>query len=200
MRADTERNRRRLIRSAAYLIARKGSAVKMADVAEHAEVSTATAYRHFTSVEDILIQFRRDVGQRLLVFSEKQTAVGVELLTTVSREWVTIVLRHGGAMIHTRSETGYLTRLRDRTEYLTAQAQALQHPIASAAEELGLGNPGDIGLFLWNILFDAREIIDLRDSEHLDADGINARLIGTLCGALRGWQAADARDAAPAAP
>ena len=141
-----------------------------------------------------------DVGQRLLVFSEKQTAVGVELLTTVSREWVTIVLRHGGAMIHTRSETGYLTRLRDRTEYLTAQAQALQHPIASAAEELGLGNPGDIGLFLWNILFDAREIIDLRDSEHLDADGINARLIGTLCGALRGWQAADARDAAPAAP
>ncbi|WP_410602339.1 TetR/AcrR family transcriptional regulator, partial [Bacillus sp. SIMBA_008] len=56
MRSDTERNRRRLIKAAAYLVARRGSSVRMTDVAERAEVSPATAYRHFGSVDEILSQ------------------------------------------------------------------------------------------------------------------------------------------------
>ena len=58
MRSDTERNRRRLIKAAAYLVAHRGSSVRMTDVAERAEVSPATAYRHFGSVDEILSQFR----------------------------------------------------------------------------------------------------------------------------------------------
>lgn len=190
MRSDTERNRRRLVKAAAYLVARRGSAVKMADVAERAEVSTATAYRHFGSVDEILAQFRFEVGERLLDFSRAQEVHGVALLQAVSQYWVDLVVKHGGSMVHTRSDEGYLARLRSGATYLTVQADALLGPIAEAADELGIADPGDEGLFLWNILFDPREIFDLLDTVGLDKEAAARRLVSALCGALRGWETA----------
>lgn len=187
MRSDTERNRRRLIRAAAYLVARHGRAVKMTDVAERAEVSTATAYRHFGSVEEIVAEFRSDVGRQLFEFSSAERSTGVARLRAVCGEWVRLTVKHGGAMVHTRSEDGYLQRLRAGAGYLSAQAEALAEPIASATAELGFPDPGDIGLFLWNILFDPREIFDLRDTELLDDEQITERLTGAFLGALQGW-------------
>lgn len=189
MRSDTERNRRRLVKAAAYLVARRGSTVKMADVAERAEVSTATAYRHYGSVDDILAQFRYEVGERLREFSAKQEIHGVALLAAVSQHWVDLVVKHGGAMVHTRSDEGYLARLRSGATYLTVQADALLGPLAEAAEELGISDPGDEGLFLWNILFDPREIFDLLETVGLDKEAVGRRLVAALCGALQGWDA-----------
>jgi AcrR family transcriptional regulator len=189
VRSDTERNRKRLIKSAAHLVARRGAAVKMTDVAERAEVSTATAYRHFGSVDDILTEFRYDVGLRLLEFSRKQQSTGVALLTAVSGEWVRLVVKHGSAMVHTRSDQGYLARLRSGARYLTVQADALQRPITEAASVLGIPDPGDEGLFLWNILFDPREIFDLLGTVGLSEQLVTQRLVSTLCGAMRGWAA-----------
>ena len=187
MRSDTERNRKRLIRAAAYLVARRGTTVKMADVAERAEVSTATAYRHFGSVDEILAQFRYDVGVRLLEFVRTEESTGLALLAAVSAHWVTLVVKHGGAMVHTRSDEGYLARLRTGAPYLTIQADALLGPIASAAAELGVADPGDEGLFLWNILFDPREIFDLLGTVGLTHQQVSTRLFTTFCGAMAGW-------------
>ncbi len=187
MRSDTERNRRRLIKSAAFLASRHGSDVKMADVAERAEVATATAYRHFGSVDEILAEYRFDVGLRLLEFSQKSDLSGVELLSAVSREWVRLVVKHGGSMVHTRSDEGYLVRLRAGARYLTVQADALSRPITEAAAELGIDDPGDEGLFLWNILFDPREIFDLLRTVGLTEEETARRLVGALCGAMKGW-------------
>jgi AcrR family transcriptional regulator len=188
VRSDTERNRRRLIKAAAFLVSRHGINVKMVDVAERAEVATATAYRHFSSVDEILAEYRFDVGLRLLEFSQKCDSTGVTLLTDVSREWVRLVVKHGGAMVHTRSDVGYLERLRSGARYLTVQADALQRPIAEAATELGLSDPGDEGMFLWNILFDPREVFDLLRTVGLSEERVAARLVGAFCGAIAGWQ------------
>ncbi|MER7077261.1 TetR family transcriptional regulator [Saccharopolyspora kobensis] len=68
VRSDAERNRRRLIKSAAFLVNRRGTTVKMTDVAERAEVATARAYRHFSSIDEILAEFGCNVGLRLLKF------------------------------------------------------------------------------------------------------------------------------------
>ncbi|MFC6354592.1 TetR/AcrR family transcriptional regulator [Luethyella okanaganae] len=189
MRSDTERNRRRLIKAAAHLVARRGSAVRMIDVAERAEVSTATAYRHFGSVDEILAQFRYDVGLRLLEFSQKSESSGLDLLKGVCEYWVKLVVKHGGAMVHTRSDEGYLARLRAGAAYLTVQADALLPAISQASEEMGIDDPGDEALFLWNILFDPREIFDLLRTVGLTEQQAAQRLFSAFCGALREWAA-----------
>jgi len=168
-------------------VSRRGANVNMVDVAERAEVSTATAYRHFSSVDEVLAEYRFDVGLRLLEFSKKNESHGVALLSAVSREWIRLVVKHGGAMVVTRSGEGYLARLRSGARYLTVQADALKEPIAEAALELDIPNPGDEGLFLWNILFDPREIFDLLRTVGLSEDAASQRLVSAFTGALRGW-------------
>ena len=188
MRSDTQRNRRQLVKAAGQLFASRRGAISMTDVAKHAEISTATAYRHFASVEDILAEYRFGVGEKLRDYSLKQQeASGVELLTMVSRKWVDLVIRHGGAMLYTRSGEGYLARLRSGAFYLTVQADALERPLREACEELGLPAIGDEAMFLWNILFDPREILDLINTVGLTKDQTTARLIAALKGALTGW-------------
>jgi AcrR family transcriptional regulator len=189
VRSDTERNRRRLVKAAAFLTTRHGSAVKMADVAERAEVSTATAYRHFSSVDEILAEYRFEVGMRLLEFSHRCELTGIEFLSAVSGEWVRLVVIHGGAMIHTRSDQGYLARLRSGAPYLTVQADALARPIAEAAKAMGVEDPGDEGMFLWNILFDPREVFDLLNTVGLSESQTTTKLVAAFCGALREWNA-----------
>jgi AcrR family transcriptional regulator len=177
-----------LIKSAAFLVSRHGANVKMVDVAERAEVAPATAYRHFSSVDEILAEYRFDVGLRLMEFSQKCESSGVALLTAVSGEWVRLVVKHGGAMVHTRSDVGYLERLRSGARYLRVQADALERPIAEAAAELRLSDPGEEGMFLWNILFDPREIFDLLRTVGLSEEQVARRLVGAFCGAIAGWE------------
>lgn len=189
MRSDTDRNRRKLIAAAAHLVARRGLEVKMSDIAERAEVSPATAYRHFGSVDDILAEFRYTVGLRLRDYSLEQNSTGLELLESVSARWVGLVVKHGSAMVYTRSDEGYLKRLRDGARYLTVQADALARPITEASKELGVTDPGDQGLFIWNILFDPREIFDLLHTVGLDESDVGRRLVSAFCGAIVGWSA-----------
>lgn len=188
MRSDTERNRRHLLRAVGGLDLRVGDPVKMSDIAERAEVSAATAYRHFSSVADLFAAYRTEVGEQLLAYSRALPDEGRRWLHLVCREWVRLVLAHGGVMVRTRSDDGYLRRLRSGAGYLSAQAEALRGPVGSAALECGIADPGDVGLFLWNILFDPREVFDLRDTEHLDAEQITERLVGAFMGALHGWR------------
>ncbi|QCR43481.1 TetR/AcrR family transcriptional regulator [Curtobacterium sp. SGAir0471] len=187
MRSDTERNRARIIKAASRLAAKHGNAIRMQDVAEKAEVSTATAYRHFGSVDEALAEFRYGVGETLREFSLGRAEHGVALLEVVSKRWIELVMKHGRAMVHTRSDEGYLKRLRAGAQYLTVQADALERPIREAVEETGIADPGDIGLYFWNSLFDPRELFDLHETVGLDPDEIATRLVRALLGTLRGW-------------
>lgn len=187
MRSDTQRNRRQLIKAAGQLYASRRGPISMTDVAKQAEISTATAYRHFASVEEVLAEYRFGVGEKLRDFSIKQESSGLTLLEAVSRKWVELVVRHGGAMLYTRSGEGYLARLRQGTYYLTVQADALERPLREACEELGLEPLGDEAMFLWNILFDPREILDLINTVGLSKDQTTRRLVAALTGAMTGW-------------
>jgi hypothetical protein len=85
-----------------------------------------------------------------------------------------------------RSHRGYLERLREGTGYLTPQAEALAEPLRQTAEDLGLGDLGDEALYLWNALFDPRDILDLIKSGRTE-DEAATRLVAALRGALIGW-------------
>ncbi len=186
LRIDTQRNRSLLVSAAGRLFGAGGTAT-MAEVAAEAGISTATAYRHFASVEEVLAAYRYEVGLELLSFSKVQGASGIELLKLVCGKWVRLVVRHGGSMIHTRSAEGYLARIRDGAYYLTVQAEALRRPLDEALQELGTGPLGDEALFLWNVFFDPREIFDLIHSVGLTPNQVSDRLTRTFIGALKGW-------------
>jgi AcrR family transcriptional regulator len=187
MRSDTRRNRKHLIKAAGELYATASGPVNMVDLAKHAEISTATAYRNFASVGEVLTAYRYEVGLQLREYSSKQNLEGLALLEAVSRKWVALVVKSGAAMVHTRSPEGYLARLRQGAEYLQVQADALERPLREATQELGLGDLGDEAMFLWNILFDPREIFDLINTMGLSKDKASALLMSTLRGALSGW-------------
>ncbi|MFF5302345.1 TetR/AcrR family transcriptional regulator [Streptomyces sp. NPDC013161] len=192
MRSDTQRNRRQLIKAAAELFENSPTPVSLTEIAKRAEVSTATAYRHFSSVEDVLHAFRAQVGSELRDFSAEQTTRGMQRLEAVSRHWVSLVLEHGGAMAQMRSHRGYLERLRENTGYLVPQAEALVEPLRQTTEDLGLGDLGDEALYLWNALFDPRDILDLIKSGRTE-DEAASRLVAALRGALIGWSTAPDR-------
>jgi AcrR family transcriptional regulator len=187
MRSDTERNRRQLITAAARIFASSDEPVNMSEIARAAEVSPATAYRQFASVEEILDTFRYEIGCQLRDFSNKQTTHGITKLETVSRHWISLVAEHGSAMASRRSHRGYLDRLRAGTEYLIPQADAIREPLRETLDELGLTDIGDEAVFLWNVLFDPREILDLINTVGLTEKQVGTQLVAALRGALIGW-------------
>ena len=187
LRSDTERNRRNLIQAAVRLSTRSDSAVNMTEVAREAEVSPATAYRQFASVEDILGEYRFEVGCRLRDYSRTLESTGLDRLAALCRCWVNLVVEHGDAMVSTRSRRGYLERLREDTYYLTVQAEALEQALRESADELGIPDVGDEALFLWNLLFDPREIFDLLHTVGMSSGEVSAQLFAAYRGALVGW-------------
>jgi hypothetical protein len=60
-------------------------------------------------------------------------------------------------------------------------------PLAETIAELKLPALGDEALFLWNMFFDPREILDLVDTVRLSPSEAADRLTATLRGALTGW-------------
>ncbi|MCU1527960.1 MAG: transcriptional regulator [Frondihabitans sp.] len=193
MRSDQQQNNERLIQAAAALFERSEGSISLADIAKEANVSVATAYRHFDSVDDALHAYRRDIGIRFAEFSFEQKSSGLVLLEAVNGFWVELVLDKGAALVHRRSAEGFLSRYTQREEYMVGQIDALERPLREITELLGLESvPGihDEAAFLWNILFDPREIFDLRTTVGLNSVQISRRLTGAFRGALSGWAAA----------
>lgn len=193
MRSDQQQNNQRLIQAAALLFTRSEGSISLADVAKEANVSIATAYRHFESVDDILTTYRREIGHRFRDFSKAQKSGGFVLLEDVSAFWVKLVLDHGAALVHRRSHRGFLARYLQHEEYMSGQIEALDRPLREMTLLLGIDAvPGvhDEAAFLWNILFDPREIFDLHSTLDLSSDQISRRLVHAFRGALSGWTSA----------
>src|SRR4051812_38813437 len=62
-RADTRRNRERILTAARVVFARDGRQVQMPDVARAAGVGVGTLYRHFPAKEDLVLALVRDKVQ-----------------------------------------------------------------------------------------------------------------------------------------
>ena len=62
LRADAQRNRDKLINSAAVLFAERGVDIPLEEIAQHADVGIGTLYRHFPTREHLVeIVYRREV-------------------------------------------------------------------------------------------------------------------------------------------
>ncbi len=192
VRSDSQRNRNALVSAAGEIVRTSGASVTMNAVAEGAGLSVATAYRHFSSVEAIFEAYMLDVAQELRAFSFGLEGTGGLLLPRVARKWVDLCLVHGPATVHMRSRRGYLERLHNGFDYLLALRDALLRPIVQAAEARGFqlqGQNEERALFLWNILFDPREILDLHLEMGLTPGRCADQLLAAFEGALEQWLA-----------
>ncbi|MFF0223374.1 TetR/AcrR family transcriptional regulator [Streptomyces sp. NPDC004629] len=71
LRADAERNRRRIIAAAQELFAHRGLDVTLDDIARHAGVGVGTAYRRFANREELIDAVFEGALQHLIALAEQ---------------------------------------------------------------------------------------------------------------------------------
>jgi AcrR family transcriptional regulator len=74
LRADAARNRQRLIDAAAEVFAARGLDATLDDIARHAGVNVATAYRHFANKHELAHEFLRQCVDRAVAVAEQAAA------------------------------------------------------------------------------------------------------------------------------
>jgi AcrR family transcriptional regulator len=74
LRADAERNRRKLLDAAAELFARKGLTVGLDEIARHAGVGVGTAYRRFPDKEQLIDALFEDRLEQIASLAERCAA------------------------------------------------------------------------------------------------------------------------------
>src|ERR1700733_16320148 len=74
LRADAVRNRQRLIDAAAEVFAARGLDATLDDIARHAGVNVATAYRHFANKHELAREFLRQCVDRAVAMAEQTAA------------------------------------------------------------------------------------------------------------------------------
>jgi AcrR family transcriptional regulator len=150
-------------------------------LADEAEVSRSTTYRNFSSPAAATDAF---VDSFLTDFEAEVAALAsdgpVEHLADICHAWAVLVEQHSQALVHVRSTEGFLSRVR-RGDPIIGRIHGLMRSAiveALAAGELpgsgsdsdsgsdtgsGPGSDPDYAVFLWNLLLDPRELLDLAE-------------------------------------
>lgn len=189
MRSDTRRNMRRMLEAARAVLGADPESATMADVAVHAEVSTATAYRYFPSRDELVAAVVVDIARDLREFSDECSTSGEQLMREVMVHWIGLVLEHGTILIQLRSRRGYLERLRAGDPGITAMAESWRRPVQQVLGDLCPPEALPRALMLLNMISDPREIRDLHNQGGLGLEDLANVLIETFHAAVPAWLA-----------
>ena len=188
-RRDTARTRDRLLDAAGDLLAERGRAFTLPDLARASGVATATVYRHFADVRDVHAAFyERLLGGLVAELVEVRDATpGAERLDRMAETWVERVIRWGRAATRIRSADGFLERARAGDGLIDGMHGALA-PVVADLVAIGAIPPQDVdyAVLLWITIFDERVVVDLRATLGWTAPRIARSLTGSLLGAWRG--------------
>jgi AcrR family transcriptional regulator len=174
-RADSRRNRARLLTAAGAEL-RRGGQFTLADVARRAGLSTATAYRHFRSAEEVVDAY---VGGFWDDVDARTRGVAADDLAGFCRVWVDAVLDWGAALVYLRSRDGFLAR-RAAGDARVGRLRAVAEPrIAARLRAAGTSSGSELSyvLAVWNALADPREILD----QHATLGRTRDQLSDDLC-------------------
>lgn len=158
-RADSRDTRAKLVAAVPQWVQLHGSPPeRLVDVATAAGVSTATAYRHFASVDDAIHAFVLQLPVRAAeLFDGAGGACGepADDLHRWNLAWVRSCLEHGPLAVHLRSAIGFLQRRAagdPAVGYVCDQIEPLLDRIDGDTTMM---------LFVWNLTSDPREVLDL---------------------------------------
>jgi AcrR family transcriptional regulator len=189
LRSDTRRNIRLLLNAVAEEIEENPSGLSMQSAAARAGIGTATAYRYFSTLDDLVAAYVLEVFEELKTFSHDAGQRGTELFDVVLSKWIDVVLTNGQAMVHLRSRSGFLQRLDTDDPVIDRARDIWERPLLGLLHDLEL--PADqlrSALFLTNILSDPREILDLHRTEGLQPEEIRQNVEGAIRGAIIGMR------------
>jgi AcrR family transcriptional regulator len=188
-RRDALTNRRLLI-SAAFdlLIERQAPQFTLVELGRRAGLGTATVYRHFRDMDELLAGLYEFVLDDLL----EGISHGGEGLAAVPRfhhtcvAWVKCVDTWGRASVHVRKPDGIVSRLHGRDPFAVRLADALR-PVVEALIDASVIPPQDFdtAFLLWVTIFDERVVNDLRDCRGLEPPEVAALLENALLAAWR---------------
>ncbi len=186
LRRDSRESRRKLLDTTGRLLAAGKRPRSLQQLAVEAGLSGATAYRHFASLDDVLRAYAHQTIQTMGEFAAEQDASGAELLRLVTAEWIRITRERGQAMVQLRSRRGWLERLHAKDPIITDTCVYLEPALLGIIADEGLAPESlEVGLFLWNITFDPREILDLIQTLGWSDEQVLDRLLRVFHAGLR---------------
>ena len=169
-RRDAQATRKRLVDGAGTYVVQHGTApTRLADVATHAGISTATAYRYFESIDDLVRAHVSRLPEDAVERFSRSIRAGddpVERLHRWNRAWVGASLAYAASAVQLRSSEGFLRRRRDGdavVAYVCAQIEPLLSTLTADHTR---------ALAVWNVASDPREVFDLRDTLGWSAERI----------------------------
>ncbi|GAA1256452.1 TetR/AcrR family transcriptional regulator [Arthrobacter pascens] len=187
-RRDTVRNKRRLLNAAGELLREDPQNASMPAIAQKAELSVATAYRYFPTLEELHKEYLHGVLVNLRDYSLGSPLHGKALFEDVVARHVKLLETYGPAMIQLRSREGFLTRLHRGDEVIGTLHEAWERPVREVIRELGLSEGlFDFALMFCNSHFDPREVDDLLKNRGSLSEAAAIRMfINAFYGALKG--------------
>jgi AcrR family transcriptional regulator len=191
-RSDAQRSRLLLVDAVRSLLRDGRVGFSVPELAAAAGVGVATAYRHFPTPQDAMHALhRRAIEQLLEAFTAAVAAHGdrepdpVERFHRFCATWVEQSMQWGPAVRYIRSSAGFIERLNDGDEAITAMHAMLADVLSALARE---GRTSELDLtyavLLWITIFDERVVYDLAEHRGWQPAEITAHLTRAVAGAL----------------
>lgn len=188
LRSDARRSRDAILAAVADLLAERGPGFTLTDAARRSGVATATAYRHFPSVDDAVSAYYDQLCDGMLAafVTVPDSLDPASRIRGICREWAAQAASWGPAAVYLRSPRGFLDRL-DSGDPFVAALHNLLSGVLRAAVDAGVIPAQDLGYatLLWVTLFDERVVLDLTHTHGLSPAAAADRLARALLAALR---------------
>lgn len=193
-RVDSRATRRRLLSALRRLLDHGHADVTLQTVAEEAGVSTATAYRYFGSAREAILAYILEFPDEVTaVFAEREQGErGLARLALWCQTWIALIDEGwGSSLVHLRSPEGFLARRADGEAVVGAVCRHVEPLMRDTLDELGMPEDSlEVALFLWNAIYDPREILDLRRTLRWTHARIEQGLWAMFLGSLRAYESA----------
>lgn len=186
-RRDSAEMRDRLLDAAGLLLAERGPAFTLPDLARAAGVASATVYRHFADVHDVHQEFFFRLTDRLVTDLGRISARanGRRRFEAICDRWAATAMLWGRAAANIRSGEGFLARVRRGDPPPSALYDVLSPTVDElVAEGIIPAQDTDYAVLLWITIFDERVIVDLSGTLGWPTRRIGRSLAASVLGAL----------------
>ncbi|MFJ1455930.1 TetR/AcrR family transcriptional regulator [Nocardia sp. N2S4-5] len=186
-RSDAQRSRLLLIDAVRSLLQSGRVGFSMPELAAAAGVGVATAYRHFPTPQDAMQAFHRRAIEQLIAALDAVDP-GLEPVQRFHRccqTWVEQAMQWGPAVRYVRSSKGFVERLADGDESITALHDHLTG-VLDALARAGQTTEYDLtyAVLLWITIFDERVVYDLTEHRRWSPAEVTDHLTRAVAGAL----------------